>query len=115
MAENTTRRSFLRNSLVGGLGLILSGCDDTQDKSSNQLKELTIKVSQEKKFRGARVEYAGMPNKESFSLKKEDSGYRAFNVYYPSDSKEIYFQGANYQVISVDPNQITLKLLRNKR
>lgn len=73
-------------------------------------KEITIPISGYGYFPSAKdyVRYCGMPNEKHFSLSSLWST-TATNIYYPINAKQINFLGNNYKLISVDPNQITLR------
>ena len=109
--QNITRRNLLKKSMLGGLGLILNSCRNRKDKPLKEPEEVSINLSEFRNFyKGTYYKgilYAGMPNKESFSISNPHYGS---NLYYPINSKEISMRGWEYEVISVDPNQITLKL-----
>ena len=117
MKEKITRRDIIRKISFQGLAgiLLLSSCKQDKIKEIKETEEKSFKVSEDDYFQyGANrqfIRYAGMPNKESFSI--SEMGRDSINIYYPADSKRITFKGRAYEVMSVDTNQITLKPLRN--
>jgi hypothetical protein len=93
--------------------IVLVGCK--RDNGNGKVEPnpiITIKISEGQpiykphhKFNF--IVYCGMPNEGSFSLAY--SAQWAVNYYYPKDSKQVYFRGDIYEVISVNPNEISLR------
>ena len=119
MKTNKDKSSLRKMIITGVAGVVIAsgltgliGCKDEKGKESDTQ---TVKVSDYGTFlqdNRCGVRYNGMNDKEHFSL----SGryYSATNVYYPKDAKNIHFENASYEIVSVDPNQITLRLIENK-
>jgi hypothetical protein len=95
------------------LGLVvLAGCkrDNGEGKTEGGNDSVSIRVTESKYILYTIIKYCGMPNESSFSL--SDSSNWSVNFYYTKDSKQIYFKGKIYEVVSVDANQITLRWVK---
>jgi hypothetical protein len=89
------------------LMLILYNPGTANEGAVSESQEVTIRVSDCKKIGTRYLGYCGMLNNEVFSLSHSYNG--AVNYYYPANSKQIYFLRYFFEVVSVDPNQITLR------
>ncbi len=86
--------------------------------------EITVPVGQKAKFKTGTFSsigfvYCGMPREDVFSISyMESSGYQgyAMNIFYPKRLKAIRIGKAQFNVIKVSPESITLMplLLRKK-
>ena len=115
--EKINRRNLLKSALVSGLAglVLLAGCDLKENENkAREEKEFTLRVSEGTSNRISPIVYCGMlPDEKHFSLAYY--GYSAVNYYYSKDSKQIYFCNSFYDIISVDPNKITLKLVAKEK
>ena len=100
-------------TLAGLLGasIGLAGCGNNSNRNV-EAEETEIKVSEARQVGSPfSVQYCGMPNSNVFSLSWAGGvgGFGA-NLYYPADAKETNFKDHKYKVVSVDSEQIKLRL-----
>lgn len=77
-------------------------------RTIEETTQFTLKVSEYNQL--SDVIYDGMPNDDTFSLSSNNQA--ATNQYYPANAKQIFYRGRDYNIISVDANQITLRGIR---
>ncbi len=116
MAEPSKLELVAKLVLAGSLtaciltGLVVNSIrtdNRTANEKNKKEEQVTIPLSDYKHYGERYIRYCGMPNEERFSLSEISPS--AINIYYPKNAKQIPFLGNEYEVISVDPNQITLK------
>jgi len=73
--------------------------------------EVTFDKSHVKDDLPALIRYAGMPNKETFSIGYL-FGVREINLYYPKETKKLELLGLDIEVEKVTPEKILLKYLK---
>ena len=100
------RREFLGKLGLGIAGIALaglsSGCGESVSEGNPE--RITLEVGD---WHMGGLRYAGMPNKETFSLASGHSRL-AVNNYYPTDIEKICFENSEYKIIEVTPEYITL-------
>jgi hypothetical protein len=103
--KELSRRKFLGKLGLGIAGIALAGLSGCGERVSEENPErITLKVGSGY-TNGLR--YAGMPNKETFSLASSNSR-SSVNNYYPAEAENICFLNSEYKVIEVNPKYITL-------
>ncbi len=103
--KEISRRKFLGKLGMGLAGLALvrlsTGCAEGVSEENPQ--RITLKVNGQYEFF---LRYAGMPNKETFSL--TGTGRTSVNFYYPAEAEIICYGNKEFKVIEVTPEYITL-------
>jgi hypothetical protein len=99
-------------ALMAGLAL-LAGCSGDKkaklEKKENPICEFKVSEYDSLYNFGPILGYAGMPNKETFSLFKGSQS--AVNLYYPSNATNIYYEGRKLEILDVNPQRIKLRVI----
>lgn len=103
---NSLGRIIAGTLLAGSLAGI-TGCEKLAEEPIEPGVE--IKVSDSSRI-GI---YNGMIGRDTFSISCWGNN-DAVNIFYPADSKEIYFNGDNYEVMVVNPERIILRKIKKK-
>lgn len=89
-------------TLATGLGLI--GCGEAKEFKPSRIE---LRVSEEKVWNDASIQYDGMNTNKTFSLSYDSNS--AVNFFYPAKPGEIFYGSKKIQVIEVTPEHIILE------
>ncbi len=90
------------SAIVLGLALSFSGCSKAPLNNNGESILQAGRV-----YDNMIMEYDGMPSDSVFSVSEKGNG--AVNIYYPARLKTFNFSGEIYQLVHLDPENLTVK------